>query len=166
MTTENNLLPLAEFKQVVQNAPLFSMDLVVVNSNSEILVGERLNAPAKGYWFVPGGRIYKNESLENAFKRISKTELGMEIERKQAWLLGLFDHFYEDSFFGADISTHYINATHVIRLTEQKLSLPNEQHSRYRWIELDRLMDDSQVHKFSKVFLSALKRYIQKENKL
>jgi hypothetical protein len=54
----------------------------------------------------------------------------------------------------------------VIRLSEQKLSLPNEQHSRYRWIALDRLMDDSQVHKFSKVFLSALKRYFQKENKL
>ena len=75
---------------------MFAIDLVVVNHSNEILVGERLNTPAKGCWLVPDGRVYKNESLEEAFKRISKAELEFQIERDQTCLLGLFDHFYDD----------------------------------------------------------------------
>ena len=75
---------------------MFAIDLVVVNHSNEILVGERFNTPAKGSWFVPDGRVYKNESLEEAFKRISKAELEFQIERDQTCLLGLFDHFYDD----------------------------------------------------------------------
>ncbi|BBP44497.1 GDP-mannose mannosyl hydrolase [Thiosulfativibrio zosterae] len=156
MTTESNLLPLKAFKQVVQNAPLFAIDLVVVNDKNQILVGERLNAPAKGALFVPGGRVYKNESLEDAFKRLSKAELGCELERHQACLLGLYDHFYDDSFFSANISTHYINATHAIRLSTELLNLPTEQHNKYLWVAIDELANDETVHKFSKVFLPAL----------
>lgn len=75
MTIENKLLSHDDCKQLVQNAPLFAIDLVIVNHSNEIFVGERLNAPAKGCWFVPGGWVYKNESLEEAFKRIPKAEL-------------------------------------------------------------------------------------------
>lgn len=149
-----------DFKQVVQNAPLFAIDLVVVNDKNQILVGERLNAPAKGRWFVPGGRVFKNESLENAFKRISKAELGFEVERNQAWLLGLYDHFYDDSFFSSEISTRYINATHVIRLSPELLCLPKEQHDSYQWIAIDDLQQNSDVHKYSKIFLPELKRWM------
>lgn len=161
MTTENNILPLAEFKQVVENTPLFAIDLVVVNEQNQVLVGERLNAPAKGFWFVPGGRVFKNESLGKAFKRISKTELGFEVERHQTWLLGLFDHFYDDSFFSKKVSTHYINATHAIRLTANLLNLPENQHSQYRWLSLEALQEDYNVHPFSKVFLAELTPWIK-----
>ena len=40
--------------------------------------------------------LKKNESLEEAFKRISKAELEFQIEGDQTCLLGLFDHFYDD----------------------------------------------------------------------
>lgn len=155
------MLALKDFKQVVEHAPLFAIDLVVVNDKNQILVGERLNAPAKGSWFVPGGRVYKNESLENAFKRISKSELGLEIERHQAWLLGLYDHFYDDSFFSSDISTHYINATHVVKLLNEQLNLPQDQHSHYQWIAIDSLNVNNDVHQYSKIFLPKLKRWIE-----
>ncbi|MEA1989596.1 MAG: GDP-mannose mannosyl hydrolase [Pseudomonadota bacterium] len=161
MTTESNQLQLKNFKQVVQNAPLFAIDLVVINDKSQILVGERLNAPAKGSWFVPGGRVYKNESLEKAFKRISKAELGAQIERHQAWLLGLYDHFYDDSFISSDISTHYINATHVLKLSSEQLNLPQEQHSHYQWISIDLLNVNNDVHKYSKIFFPELKRWME-----
>jgi len=155
------MLNLENFKQVVEHAPLFAIDLVVVNDKNQILVGERFNAPAKGAWFVPGGRVYKNESLEEAFKRISKAELGCEVERHQAWLLGLYDHFYDDSFFGDDVSTHYINATHVIRLTNQQLNLPTDQHSHYQWIAIDSLNVNNDVHQYSKIFLPELNRWME-----
>jgi len=150
-----------DFKQVVQNAPLFAIDLVVMDDKNQILVGERLNAPAKGSWFVPGGRVYKNESLEDAFKRISKAELGFEVERNQAWLLGLYDHFYDDSFFSSQISTHYINATHVLKLSSKQLNLPKEQHNHYQWIAIDSLNVNNDVHQYSKMFLPELKKWIE-----
>jgi len=155
------LLNLDTFQQIVENAPLFAIDLVVVNNQNQILVGERLNAPAKGSWFVPGGRVFKNESLEEAFKRISKAELGLEIERHQAWLLDLYDHFYDDSFFSSDISTHYINATHVVKLSSEQLNLPQEQHSHYQWIAIDDLQQNNDVHKYSKIFLTELKIWMK-----
>lgn len=161
MTTENKILALSDFKQVVQHAPLFAIDLVVLNERNDVLVGERVNAPAKGAWFVPGGRVYKNESLEEAFKRISLNEIGIEIERKQAGFLGLFDHFYEESFFSQDVSTHYINATHVVHVSTGLLVLPKEQHETYHWLPIDNMQLNNAVHKYSKIFLPELKKWIE-----
>lgn len=52
----------------------------MLNEKNQILLGQRKNAPAKDDWFVPGGRVLKNEPLEQDFKRVSKNELGLEIE--------------------------------------------------------------------------------------
>lgn len=56
------------FSTVLDSTPLVSIDLVIENTQGEILLGERKNRPAQGYWFVPGGRILKNESLAVIFK--------------------------------------------------------------------------------------------------
>ena len=145
------------FKTVVENAPLFAIDLVVVNEADELLVGKRLNAPAKNWWFVPGGRVYKNETFDDAFQRISHTELGVYFQLVQAELLGLYEHFYDDSIFGHDISTHYINATHLLRVKMDDLCLPTgEQHLNYRWVSLAEMKSDPLIHHFSKVFLPKL----------
>jgi GDP-mannose mannosyl hydrolase len=93
----------ATFATVVGSTPLVAIDLLVVNEDNELLLGKRLNRPAKDIWFVPGGRVLKNEPLEQTFKRITLAELGNEIDLGQAKLLGLFEHFYEDSVFGEHI---------------------------------------------------------------
>ena len=98
------------FKQLVEYGVLFSIDLVVLDDQNRILLGERTNPPAQGYWFVPGGRVFKSEPLSEAFQRICLNELGLCLDYNQACLLGIFDHFYDDSVFGKDISTHYVNA--------------------------------------------------------
>jgi len=64
-----------DFRCLVQHGVLFSIDLVVLDTQNRILVGERVNRPAQGYWFVPGGRVYKNEALMKAFERICLDEL-------------------------------------------------------------------------------------------
>jgi colanic acid biosynthesis protein WcaH len=159
------MLAAVDFQNLVRHAPLFAIDLVVVNEQRQLLVGQRNNAPAKGYWFVPGGRVFKNESLEAAFERISQQELGYVLARKQAVLLGLFDHFYPDSAFSDSVSTHYINATHLIQLSSQVLSkLPLEQHQSYRWVSFDELEQDKTIHAYSKVFLTSLNQQMGKVN--
>ena len=133
------------------------MDLVVINESDELLLGKRLNPPAKDFWFVPGGRVFKDESLADAFKRISINELGKQYDLTQATLLGVFEHFYDDSIFGNNISTHYVNATHCLSVASDDLNLPiGEQHINYRWLKLSEVEPDTSVHHYSKVFMSPL----------
>ena len=94
------------FRCVVKNTPLISIDFIIKKEN-KILLGKRINPPAKGYYFTIGGRIFKNETIENAKKRILKEELNLSLTPYPLSLnfIGTFEHFYEDSIFGDDIST-------------------------------------------------------------
>ncbi|WP_156484218.1 NUDIX domain-containing protein, partial [Kluyvera intermedia] len=67
------------FATVVESTPLISIDLIVENEQGEILLGKRTNRPAQGYWFVPGGRVQKDESLADAFARLTEAELGLSL---------------------------------------------------------------------------------------
>ncbi|MBL19237.1 MAG: NUDIX hydrolase [Flavobacteriaceae bacterium] len=103
------MLELSNFQVVVENTPLVSIDLCLI-FESQILLGLRKNEPLKGVWFTPGGRIYKNETWENALLRISKMELGLcGVVAEDFSLMGICDHFYNNSTFGRNISTHYVN---------------------------------------------------------
>lgn len=42
---------------------LISIDLIILKKTNEVLLGQRNNCLAKGYWFVPSGRILKNETF-------------------------------------------------------------------------------------------------------
>lgn len=149
------------FTKLVELAPIISIDLVVMNEKQQILVGKRKNEPAKGTWFIPGGRVYKNEKLEKAFLRISESELGIRIEYNDAILVGLYDHFYNRSMYDESITTHYISATHCIVLEKNNLlNLPKDQHQDYRWICLEAFESDISVHKLSKLFLENLTKMI------
>ena len=64
-----------DFATVVRSTPLVSLDFIVENSRGEFLLGKRTNRPAQGYWFVPGGRVQKDETLEAAFERLTMAEL-------------------------------------------------------------------------------------------
>ena len=153
------MLSQEDFKSLVKSAPLFAIDLVLLNDQNQILLGQRKNPPAKDYWFVPGGRVFKGESLEQAVKRISEAEIGCELKLEQLSLLGIYDHFYDDSFFDSETTTHYINATHIVRLDAQQLELPTEQHRDYRWLSVQELESDPSVHSYSKIFLPNLKQW-------
>jgi len=124
-----------EFIMVVKNAPLVSLDLVVHSGNNELLVGMRVNEPAAGSWFVPGGRILKDESIEDAFLRITKAELGKPYPIDQARLLGAFTHKYQTNFARIPgISTHYVVLAYELRINIDPKQLPTEQHNEYRWV--------------------------------
>jgi colanic acid biosynthesis protein WcaH len=67
-----------DFNSVVRLTPLVAIDMIVRSPVGRVLVGRRNNEPAKGRFFVLGGRITKNEALAAAFRRISLAELGVE----------------------------------------------------------------------------------------
>ena len=48
------------FRDVLNSAPLISIDILVKNKG-KVLLGKRINNPAKGFFFSTGGRIFKND---------------------------------------------------------------------------------------------------------
>ncbi|OWY31177.1 GDP-mannose mannosyl hydrolase [Herbaspirillum robiniae] len=139
-----NLSP-DDFALVVHSTPLVSIDLLILNAKGEVLLGYRRNRPAQDFWFVPGGRIRKNEALKDAIARITRTELGVE---PASWALqGAYDHIYEDNALGRDgINTHYVALGCRCSLPEGSAIAPDAQHAELRWWPLDELMQSPQVH--------------------
>ena len=142
------------FTEVIDRTPLVSIDLVVENEKGEILFGLRTNRPAQGYWFVPGGRILKDETLNEAFLRLTSNELGVEISRSDACLLDIYEHFYDDSFWDEKISTHYIVLAYRIKLRTRFLEKLDKQHDLFEWLSIDELLSRSDVHKNVKAYFS------------
>lgn len=134
------------FKTVISSTPLISIDLIVKKDN-KILLGKRVNKPAKGYFFSIGGRVYKNETINGAVMRIAKNELNTELKLTPRFI-GVFEHFYEDSIY-KDVSTHYVNLSYEIEIKET-LNLPTKQHNEYRWLTIDELLKSKKVHKHVK----------------
>jgi len=137
------------FTTVIASTPLISIDLIVRNSQGKVLLGKRVNRPAYGSWFVPGGRIYKDETIEDAFKRITQDELGISMQKDDAQFLGIYEHFYNDNVFNDNFSTHYIVMAHEICVDEKQIDC-NDQHSSYRWFDEDELLCDQNVYKYTK----------------
>ena len=51
---------------------------------------------------MPGGHIQKDETLTEAFARILQVELALTPQEVSIRSIGVYQHFYEDNFSGAD----------------------------------------------------------------
>jgi colanic acid biosynthesis protein WcaH len=136
----------ATFKTVLDSTPLISID-ILLKKGSKVLLGKRVNKPAQGYFFSTGGRINKNETINNAMTRITLNELNIELKSIPKFI-GVFEHFYDDSIY-KDVSTHYINLAYEYEV-EDALDLPTEQHNEYQWFSINELLESKQVHKYVK----------------
>jgi colanic acid biosynthesis protein WcaH len=62
-----------DFAHIVRHAPLISINVVIKDPKQNVLLGLRVDEPAKGQYFVPGGVILKNETIRAAFARVLLT---------------------------------------------------------------------------------------------
>jgi colanic acid biosynthesis protein WcaH len=139
------------FLQIIDATPLVSIDLVIRNERDQVLMGKRSNRPAKGLWFVPGGRIRKKERVEEALRRIAAAETG--VAPRQATLLGVFDHIYDDNFAGEPgVSTHYVVIAFGYRLQDCGSVRPDAQHSELRWWDVPALLESAEVHENTRAY--------------
>lgn len=140
------------FQTVVAHTPLISIDFIIENHQDQVLLGQRLNKPAQNYWFVPGGRILKDETMAQAFARLTKMELGIELQLSQAELIGPFEHFYSNNYFNDQFTTHYVVLGYRIKCELNILMLPDEQHGKYKWFEKETLINSHDVHHNTKLY--------------
>ena len=147
------------FVELLRGLPLVSVDLVLVRGGTEILLGLRTNRPAQGSWFVPGGRILKDEPRADALKRVAARELGIaDIAALKPQLLGVFEHFYPDCFAGdIGVSTHYVVIAHRIDVP-LGFEVPgcDNQHAELRWWPIAEAAASTDVHRYTRDYLPLL----------
>jgi len=147
------LLSHADFATVLRLAPLVSIDLIIRNPQGQVLLGLRNNEPAKGFFFVPGGAILKNERLHEAFARILKHETGYVAAFADARLLGAYEHFYANNRFGdPSYGSHYVALGYELKLADTSGLKSDDQHSELRWWEVTDLLASDLVHQNTKAY--------------
>lgn len=124
------------FTKAMDALPLVSVDWILTSPAKALLVGRRINAPARGTWFTPGGHIRKDGFTQAAQLRVAEQELGCPTFMagalaQRASLMGAWDHLYPDSAFSNRVPTHYVNLPHHVPLTDEevaRLALPMGEH--------------------------------------
>jgi len=110
------------YDEIKKSMPLPCVDLLVTHKGNLLLM-LRNNEPGKDLWFTPGGRINKNESLEEAVKRVLSMETGLQpINITQ---ISTMSHMWPE--------THTVTTYYKIEVDSDKVKL-DEQHREYRWI--------------------------------
>jgi colanic acid biosynthesis protein WcaH len=144
------------FVDVVRRTPLVSIDLIVTNPDGAVLLGLRTNEPARGTWFVPGGRIRKDERIDAAFARIARAELGVDLARADADFVGVFEHLYPTNFAGAPgFGTHYVVLAHRLAWPAGAAPVADAQHGALRWWPVAELRAAPDVHPYVKAYFRA-----------
>ena len=146
-----------DFRFLVRNAPLASVDICVL-ANEKLLLGKRNREPLKGEWFTPGGCVRKGERWQDAAARIAQSELGMQINPTKLVTMGSWDQFYDHSVCGEEVSTHYVNRAHALFLTDYPVISLDEQHSEFRWVPLREIGNGPEFSLYLKQYVNWFNR--------
>lgn len=126
------ILPEKDYKKVLDTMPVVCVDGLIINSQNQYLLVKRNNEPLKGEFWLPGGRLHKNELLETSIKRKIFEELGTEVSIVK--FLGYFEEFFDVTEQKTKGGFHAISFVFLLKLLSDKISLDN-QASEWRWFD-------------------------------
>jgi len=118
------------YSKIVDVIPILCVDGFIINDD-KILLLKRNNYPAIGEWWVPGGRIIKNELLVDSIIRKVKDETGLDTEIISQ--IGVAETIFE--------TKHTVNVCFSLRVKSGEVIM-NSEHSEYKWFSIDNLPND------------------------
>ena len=153
MTQEekSQYVPIEEYARLMSVAPIPAVDLIVVRGGgTKVLLGRRTDHPAKGYWFVPGGRLLRDETVPEAVRRISCRELGVELEAGRG--LGVYHHRHPRDALGTAAGCHFVVFAVVVRWPEEENEVvpADGSHENFRFWGVPALLGHAAVHQLTK----------------
>lgn len=120
------------YKKILAVMPIPCIDMVIISDKKFLLV-KRKNNPAKGKWCIPGGRVFKGETLHQAVRRKVKEETGLK-KFKIVKPLTVRDFFSKASAFKT--STHSINSVFLVHAAIDQAIKPDDQSEDIKWFSL------------------------------
>ena len=122
-------LPAEDYKKILQVMPILTVDGLVYHKG-KILLLKRKNKPLKGKYWTPGGRVYKGETLKEAFIRKMQEETGIKV--RVLSVIGYYEDFYEDNHWGIP-TVHTVSVVFLATADTDKVKL-DSQSSVYKWV--------------------------------
>ena len=131
------MIPVEQYKQILEVMPILCVDVVIKNSCGEYLLVKRANEPCKGQWWVVGGRVLKNETLEQAVLRKVKQEIGLTVQALDP--LGYYEDRFEKNSIQLDSPLHAVSVVFSTVIDgEQVIKLDGQSHEWKFFKELPR----------------------------
>ena len=162
VSEKRKFLPDEFYGQMVRDCVVCCVDCVVVRFNTltqrkECLLVERATEPARGIWWLPGGRLIKGETFFEGAIRKTRQETGLEnVEPIQ--VLGFYNTFFPASHWDTedDKGTQTAQPIVLVKLQDNADVLLDRTSERYRWIGLD--PDEAKKNGEDKYVVGALLR--------
>lgn len=108
--------------------------VVILNPQSQILLGLRNSVHGQGTWCPPGGHLEYGESFEQTAVRETLEETGIILEEKHTEVLGVTNDFFEES------GKHYITVVMGTKnCTQQPQRMEPDKCEKWQWFEVDNL---------------------------
>lgn len=120
-------IPQPLYNKILEVIPIVCVDCIIIY-NHHVLFVKRDREPLKGEWFLPGGRLHKDESLEECALRKAKEETGLDC------LLGPMVHIDSTIYPGV----HSVNVCYLLGATHDKVTL-DETSTAYNWADVENL---------------------------
>lgn len=140
------IIPEDLYKQIIQLMPIICVD-VLIEHNNKYLIIKRNDEPAKGEWWLVGGRLHKNESLENCVIRKCKEEVGLDVEIIKQ--LTIKETQFKTGPF--HIPIHSINIIYHVTTNSPHITMDSTMTD-YQWIN-----KDSNINQYIKDILKCVK---------
>ncbi len=139
--TERRLAPLEIFRQTVRYFPTVSVNIVLQRPDGAFLFLKRKNNPAKGEWWLPGGRILNGETIEQGMRSVLEQETGVKGD-----LIAVSGEYAEEIFETAGFSgddwklydpaathVHYLATAGLVRVSDDRVPRLDDQSADILW---------------------------------
>ncbi len=110
------------YNEIISLIPIVCVDVAIVYDNKVLLI-KRRGEPAKGEWWLPGGRLYRGETLEDCASRKAKEETGLDC------VVGPMIH-YASTDFG---TVHSVNFVYLLFTSDNNVKLDDTCEG-YDWV--------------------------------
>jgi colanic acid biosynthesis protein WcaH len=127
----STFIPQPLYNAILAHVPVACVDVAVVCDGCVLLV-RREDPPARGQWWVPGGRVLKGERMKEAARRKAREEVGVDCH------VGPIIHTAETIFPDGPggIPVHSINSCFLLYPVQGAAHVRvrlDAHHSAWRW---------------------------------
>ena len=123
-------IPNELYNKIKLSLPIACVDILLMHEDKFLLV-RRNQEPAKGSWWFPGGRIFKNELIFDAAIRKGQEELRLQLQPIE--LISVEESIFDEN---DETSIHTINFVVKMKKLCNSLNIVlDHTHSVFAWFE-------------------------------
>ncbi len=137
------IIPEHKYRDILKHLPILCVDIAIKIDGGYLLV-KRKNEPKKDKWWVPGGRLHKGETAEEAARRKVKEETGLDI--KGIMPIGYYECVFRKSSFGEILGGYHALSIVFLCRADKGEVLLDKQSSGWK---IGKLPGDFKIRNFS-----------------